>query len=119
MLRDFRQVSVGCLDAARESGRALTSPSAKHAIHCEHIEKNQAFRRNVETSSTVTQHGSTHSRRFWRTLDTLILKRCGDRALGLIAVRIRPPNGLSRTYQGSLESLYGATFNPPFRCLAR
>src|SRR5713226_1790943 len=29
----------------------------------------------------------------------------------------RPPNGLSRIFQGSLESLYGATFNPPLRCL--
>src|SRR5437660_5092293 len=43
MLRDFRQVSVGCLDTARESGRALTLPSAKHAIHCEHIEKKSGF----------------------------------------------------------------------------
>src|SRR5260370_33236626 len=43
----------------------------------------------------------------------------GGRALGLIAVRVRPPNGLSRIFQGSLESLYGATFNPPLRCLAR
>src|SRR5438105_2341912 len=43
----------------------------------------------------------------------------GGRALGLIAGRVRPPNGLSRIYQGTLESLYGATFNPPFRCLAR
>src|ERR1700687_4710779 len=30
----------------------------------------------------------------------------------------RPPNGLSRILQGSLESLYGATFNPPTRCFA-
>src|SRR5437016_13036611 len=28
----------------------------------------------------------------------------------------RPPNGLSRISQGSLEALYGATFNPPTRC---
>ncbi|SRR5216684_1553565 len=41
----------------------------------------------------------------------------GGRCLGLIAVRIRPPNGLSHIYQGSLESLYSATFNPPLRCL--
>src|SRR6266853_6269011 len=30
----------------------------------------------------------------------------------------RPPNGLSRIFQGSLESLYGATFNPPLRCFS-
>src|SRR5229473_7428808 len=30
----------------------------------------------------------------------------------------RPPNGLSRISQGSLESLYGATFNPPLRCFS-
>src|SRR5260221_6935236 len=54
---------------------------------------------------------------FLHTCPTQALR--GGRALGLIAVRVRPPNGLSRIYQGSLESLYGATFNPPFRCLAR
>jgi hypothetical protein len=50
-------------------------------------------------------------------LDTLVLnKRCGVAGLSDLSPCVRPPNGLSRIFQGSLESLYGATFNPPIRC---
>src|SRR5258708_6893049 len=98
MLRDFRQVSVGCLDAVRESD---STPTAQRT----------AARLN---SFVPILENSGHT---WRAERDPALR--GGRALGLIAGRIRPPNGLSRIYQGTLESLYGATFNPPFRCLAR
>src|SRR5260370_32722518 len=49
-------------------------------------------------------------------LDTLIPSAAGWPGSRTYRRACRPHNGLSRIFQGSLESLYGATFNPPVRC---
>src|SRR5260370_29176616 len=67
----------------------------------------------------LKHRGSTDSRRFW----THLIHVSRSSAAGWPGSRTyrrayRPPNGLSRIFQGSLESLYGATFNPPVRCIS-
>src|SRR5260370_41901286 len=61
---------------------------------------------------SLARHGTPVS----DTLDTLIPSAAGWPGSRTYRRACRPPNGLSRILPGSLESLYGATFNPPIRC---